>query len=79
MTRPYHRNEPEPVIMTESVEPESIAYKYGLTYVKLTGFLANLYRGMVMMYGESEAKERFWFLFHKKNSVSTPENAALSL
>ena len=79
MTRPYHRNEPEPVITTEFVEPESIAYEYGCHYATLTGFLANLYRGQIWMYGEEEAKERFWHLFYIKNSVSSPENTVPAL
>ena len=68
MTRPYHRkNEPEPVVTYEFVEPEPIIYHYGKVRITLTGFLAWLYRGMSMMYGgEDEASERFWFLFHKR-------------
>ena len=79
MTRPYHRNEPEPVITTEFVEPESIVYEYGCHHTTLVGFLANLYRGQIWMYGEAEAKERFWHLFYIKNSVSSPENTVPAL
>ena len=79
MTRPYHRNEPEPVITTEFVEPESIVYEYGCHHTTLVGFLANLYRSQIWMYGEAEAKERFWHLFYIKNSVSSPENTVPAL
>ena len=79
MTRPYNRNEPEPVVLTEYVEPESIEFRYGRHFTILTGFWAFLYRGMIWMYGEEEATIRFWFLFHKKNSVSSPENAVPTL
>ena len=72
MTRPYHRNEPEPVVSFEMVEPDSILYQRGRVTVTLTGFLAGLYRGMIWMYGETEAKERFWWLFHKKNRRRYP-------
>ena len=72
MTRPYHRNEPEPVVMTEAVEPESILYQRGRVTATLTGFLASLYKGMIWMYGEDEANERFWWLFHKKNRRRYP-------
>lgn len=79
MTRPYNRHEPEPIVLTDAVEPEKITYHYGSQLVTLTGTLAWLYRGMIRMYGEDEAKERFWFLFHKKSSVTTPDNAAITL
>lgn len=79
MTRPYHRNEPEPIVLTEYVEPESIAYEYGCHSTTLFGFLAGLYRGQIWMYGEAEAKERFWHLFYMKNSVSSPENTVPAL
>ena len=70
----------KPTVITQSVEPEQITYKRGTVYVKLTGFNAWLYRGMVAMYGQSEATERFWWLWHKKeNSVLSPENAVQSL
>ena len=75
MTRPYRRNEPEPVVMTETVEPESILYQRGRITTTLTGFLAGLYRGMIWMYGEAEAKERFWQMFYKKqDGVILPDN-----
>lgn len=80
MTRQYiRRNEPEPVVLTEYVEPESIEYRYGRHFEILTGFWAGLYRGMVWMYGEEEAAERFWFLFHKKSDDISPEIAASTL
>ena len=72
MTRPYHRNEPEPTVSFEMVEPESILYQRGHVTATLTGFLASLYKGMVWMYGEDEANERFWWLFHKKNRRRYP-------
>ena len=53
-------------VIYEAVEPESIIYRYGACMVTLTGLYAWLYRGMIWMYGEEEAKERFWFLFHKR-------------
>jgi hypothetical protein len=69
-----------PTVITQAVEPEPITYKRGTVYVKLTGFNAWLYRGMVAMYGQQEATERFWWLWHKKeNSVLSPENAVQSL
>lgn len=75
MTRPYHRNEPEPIILTEYVEPECIAFEYGSHSTTLVGFLADLYRGMVLIYGEQEAKERYWFMFHvKKDSAALQSN-----
>ena len=74
--RKYTRNEPEPTVVFEAAEPESIAYKYGACYITLTGFYAWLYRGMIWMYGEKEAAERFWFLFHKKSDDISPEIAA---
>ncbi len=68
-----------PTVVLEAAEPEPIFYKRGTVFVKLTGFHAYLYRGMIWMYGQSEATERFWWLWHKKeNSVSTPENAVLA-
>ena len=72
MTRPYHRNEPEPVVSFEMVEPESILYQRGRVTATLTGFQASLYKGMIWMYGETTAKERFWWLFHKKNRRRYP-------
>ena len=70
----------EPTVITQAVEPEPIAYKRGLVYVKLTGLNAWLYRAMIWSYGESEATERFWWLWHKKeNSALSPENAVSSL
>jgi hypothetical protein len=69
-----------PTLITQAVEPEPITYKRGTVYVKLTGLNAWLYRGMVAMYGQAEATERFWWLWHKKeNSVTTPDNAVSSL
>lgn len=55
-----------PTVITQAVEPEPITYKRGTVYVKLTGFNAWLYRGMIGMYGKTEATERFWWHFHKK-------------
>ena len=68
-----------PTVTYEAAEPEAIYYKRGLTYVKLTGFNAGLYRGMVWMYGEPEATDRFWWLWHKKSGAISPEHAAHSL
>lgn len=66
----------EPTVIIEATEPEPIAYKRGTVYVKLTGLNAWLYRAMIWAYGENEATERFWWLWHKKeNSASTPERA----
>ena len=79
MTRPYTRNEPEPVVIAEAVEPEPITYHFGTVIATLTGFHAWLYRGMIWMYGEDEAKTRFWRLFYKKNSVTSPDNAVSTL
>lgn len=60
------KNQPEPEVTTEYVDPEKILYKFGLCRVYLTGFYAWLYRGMIWMYGEEEAARRFWFIFHKE-------------
>lgn len=69
----------EPMVVIEATEPEPIAYKRGTVYVKLTGLNAWLYRAMIWAYGEDEATERFWWLWHKKNGVTTPDNAVQSL
>ena len=74
MTRSYHRNEPEPVVLTEYVEPESIVYEYGCHHTTLVGFLANLYRGQIWMYGEEKAPEHFWYLFHIKNDSAARQS-----
>ncbi len=55
-----------PTVMLEAVEPEPIYYKRGLVCQKLTGAHASLYRAMIWAYGEAEATERFWWLWHKK-------------
>lgn len=68
-----------PEVMTEAVEPEKIAYKRGSVYVYLTGLNASLFRAMIWLYGEATATERFWWLWHKKSDVLTPENVAPSL
>ena len=69
-----------PSAILEQAKPEPIAYRRGNAYIQLTGFHAGLYRGMIWMYGEAEATDRFWWLWHsKENSVSTPENAVSSL
>ena len=54
------KNEPEPTVTFEAVDPEPIIFEFGTIYEKLTGFLAWLYRGMIWMYGEEEAKLRFY-------------------
>ena len=62
----------------QAVDPEPIYYKRGLTYVKLEGFNAWLYRGMIAMYGMAEATDRFWWLWHKKSDVTTPDDVAVT-
>lgn len=54
------------MVFTESLQPESIAYKRGSVCVNLTGYHACQYRQMIGVYGKSEATERFWWLWHKK-------------
>ena len=80
MTRKYTTKEmlTPPEVLCESMEPEPIYFSYGMAYVKLEGFLAWLYRGMIRMYGEDEAKERFYFLFHKKSDAVPQQNAAFA-
>ena len=56
-------------VLMESVEPESVAYKRGKVYITLTGSHAALYRQMVWFYGEAEATERFWWLWHKERKA----------
>ena len=63
----------------ETVAPESIEYKRGNVYVKLTDFNAALYRAMIWKYGKAEATERFWWLWHKKSDDQSPLIAAPSL
>jgi hypothetical protein len=79
MTRKYTTklDRHPPVVEYEFVEPAPppIAYHRGDVSVWLYGPNAGLYRGMIWMYGEEEATERFWWVWHKKNSISTPENA----
>ena len=65
-----------PTVVLEAAVPEPIFYKRGIVFVKLTGFHAYLYRGMIWMYGQTEATERFWWLWHKKSDVTTPDNVA---
>ena len=57
-----------PEVMTDAVEPEQIAYKRGAIYVHLTGMNAMLFRSMIGLFGEAEAIERFWWLWHKKEA-----------
>lgn len=70
----------------KEMQPEPITYRYAGQCVILTGFLAGLYRGMIWMYGEEEAKVQFWLMFHKKkepklneNGVHSPVNAVKPL
>ena len=68
-----------PAVSFEAAEPEAIMYKRGPVFVKLTGFHAGLYQGMIWRYGNAEATERFWWLWHKKSGEISPETAAPSL
>lgn len=54
-------------VMTEleHMAPEKIMYKRGNINQYLDDFHASLYRAMVWKYGEAEAQERFWWLWHK--------------
>ena len=64
----------------EARDPESVMYKRGTVRQTLYGFCAQQYRSMIWKYGEAEAAERFWWIWHKKeNSVTTPDNAVPSL
>ena len=58
----------EPITAFETGTPEGIDYKRGTTFVRLEGFNAWLYRQMIWRYGESEATEKFWWLWHKKDA-----------
>lgn len=60
----------------ESAATDSIMYQRGNIYIKLEGFYAWLYRGMIGMYGKDEATERFWWHWHKKSGDSVPEITA---
>lgn len=55
-----------PTVALEAVTAESIMYQRGNIYIKLEGFYAWLYRGMIRMYGKADATERFWWHWHKK-------------
>ena len=68
-----------PSAILEQAKPEPIAYKRGNVCTQLKGFHAGLYRGMIWKYGETEATERFWWLWHKKSDCLSPETAAQSL
>lgn len=57
-----------PSVACEAVTADSIVYQRGAVCVKLEGFLAGLYRQMIGMYGKAEATDRFWWLWHKKES-----------
>ena len=63
----------------ESVTAESVVYKRGNVCIKLDGFYAWLYRGMIGMYGEAEATERFWWHWHKKSGEHSPVFSAQTL
>lgn len=62
----------------EAVKPEAVVYQRGTVYIRLNGFHAWLYRGMVWQYGEAEATERFWWLWHKK-AVDIPQISTASI
>ena len=53
--------------------PEAITYKRGAVCVFLTGMNAALYRMMIWQYGKEEATERFWWLWHKKETAPAPQ------
>jgi len=63
-------------VISETVTAESIMYKRGNIYIKLEGFYAWLYRGMIGMYGKAEATERFWWHWHKKESPTCNHHEA---
>lgn len=52
----------------ETVEAEKVLYKRGCVSQYLSGANASLYRQMIWQYGEAEATERFWWLWHKKEA-----------
>ena len=56
-------------VMTQVETPESIVYKRGSVYQKLSGFHAMLYRQMIWQYGKTDATERFWWLWHIKEEA----------
>ena len=68
----------KPEVFFEPAEPESIVYQFGTIYEKLTGFHAWLYRGMIAMYGESEAKNRFFGYFYRTNKSGIAANNTAS-
>lgn len=55
-----------PKVAYEAVSTEGILYERGNVCKKLEGFYAWLYRAMIKRYGEAEATERYWWLWHKK-------------
>lgn len=68
-----------PEVNFDDLETEPILYNYGPTLTTLTGFWAWLYRGMIPMYGEFEAKARvFEYMLacptkKEKEAVSAPQ------
>ena len=64
-------------VTVERVEPEPILYHRGTVLVTLTGLNAWIYRAQVIQYGEKEATERFWWLWHKK-AVTAPADTAFN-
>lgn len=57
-----------PTVACEALSTERIVYQRGNTYQYLEGFHAWLYRAMIKRYGKAEATDRFWWLWHKKES-----------
>lgn len=60
----------------ETVTAESIVYERGNVSIRLEGFYAWLYRGMIGMYGKAEATERFWWHWHKKENPNCDSHEA---
>ena len=57
-----------PEVVYETASAERILYKRGNFSVPLDGFHAWLYREMIGIYGKAEATDRFWWIWHKKES-----------
>ena len=53
----------------EARDPEGVMYKRGTVKQTLYGFHAQQYRSMIWKYGEAEAAERLWWIWHKRKEA----------
>ena len=79
MTRPYtsqYDKYPPVVVMEESAKKPVKKTYYNHRNVKMVmpDDLAWIYRGMIWLYGEDEAKERLYNIGVKKNGVAPSDN-----